>query len=179
MKKYLNKKNIIIALLGLLFVVMPAFVLATINTWDGGYQLPASGQLAPVLYGNTPNYCAAINNTSGNTYFVPSRTVAEFNSMVAHPPTGVSFSCAFSGCVNPNANWQLWSYNCKGRTNCGYSTTYADWYGVRYGGGSWYAGCQWVDNTGACECRYKTVQGHAYLYCTDFDNGWYATCRVP
>lgn len=66
-------------------------VYSEIDTWATGYQL-SPGQTKNVYFGPSGSGWQKVTNTSGNTYFVPTKTEAEWSSFDTHKPTGVSIT---------------------------------------------------------------------------------------
>ena len=69
-----------------------------------------------------------ISNTSGNDYFIPTRTLNEWNAFFSHQPSGVTLTtCCGDGACNGGENCS----NCP--TECGVCTcssfTYSNWSG--------------------------------------------------
>lgn len=80
-----------------LFIVAPFLVLAIDNTLDG-YRIKKNALSIPVFW-NTANIITpvdttpigtCINNTSSYDYFVPTRTINEWNAFINKKPSGVT-----------------------------------------------------------------------------------------
>lgn len=80
-------KPIRLLIIPLLFLI-PSLVFAVINTTLTGWQVAAysvTAQMTPTGY-----IASRVCNTSSKSYFIPTKTSAEFAAFSSHVPTGVS-----------------------------------------------------------------------------------------
>ncbi len=104
------------------FLLLSSTVYA-LNTWSSGYKVN-SGTTVDVRYGPS-QLCRKVTNTSANSFFVPSKTVAEWNAFEANLPPGVSTAdccvpawgaaCGGSECIN-QGTWSCNGLICLGET---------------------------------------------------------------
>jgi hypothetical protein len=96
MNTFLNKKYVYIAVL---FFTIPACAFA-INILAEGYQV-ASTVTKIDAYG----ICKNVNATDGKTYFIPTKSQAEWQSVVDHKPEGVVLgACTVKKCWSGDLN---------------------------------------------------------------------------
>lgn len=98
----LHHKSVIL-LLALLFIIIPSLVLAVIYD-TGGKSTPAHNVTQP--FNPTGYLSVRVCNTSAKSYFIPTKTSAEFAAFSNHLPSGVTVlrcgdgvcrSCAYGG----------------------------------------------------------------------------------
>ncbi len=70
-----------------IFVIAFAGTAYALNIWNTGYRINTETKNVYVGAGQD---CHKITNTSGNSYFIPTKTTAEWNSFASHLPSGAS-----------------------------------------------------------------------------------------
>lgn len=98
-------------LLLLVLFFLPIIVFA-LNTWDTGYRVNHGGDTKEVIVGSAGGDCHKVtNNHSSNDYFVPTKTIAEWDAFEAHLPDGVSISECSPTCVP--GDYYDWTGTCE------------------------------------------------------------------
>ncbi|MFH1759733.1 MAG: hypothetical protein ABIA63_01405 [bacterium] len=78
---------------------MTGFIIASTNpaAWNTGFRLDTETEN---VYVGSAEECNKLTNVSGNNYFIPTRTVNEYNLFITNAPFGVSeTSCCTPDCV--------------------------------------------------------------------------------
>ncbi len=213
--KDLNKTSLILtiffSLIAIVFISI-TIVLASTDpqAWNTGYRVWPGQITAFFQYGNAggtsgSNFCSRVRNTSGHSYFMPTRTAYEMGRFDANYPPGVDVCCEWSTCNAPVINFSNTSASAPKAAwvNCG-STDGFGWGGccaipdstgegyfhqVRTGGAGWgpclIRGNNDADGEGPtadCECRQHTAPAgtaNDHVYCGDLTATNPATsCRV-
>lgn len=90
---YIKIKNKKVLLICLLVLLVPGFTFA-INTIAEGFQV-ASTVTKIDAYGT----CKNVSATDGQTYFIPTNTQAEWQSVIDHKPDGVVLGACTVSCT--------------------------------------------------------------------------------
>ncbi len=121
LKSALNNKKIglIIVVTVFYFLIITGISWAD-NTWYEGYRVNHSGGVVNPLVGsaNGTSCYQVINNNAVNDYFIPTKTLAEWNNFYASLPSGVTVSTTCS--TPPNAQCYIIPGSCT-TGNCIYT----------------------------------------------------------
>ena len=89
--KFKKGKLSLIIIIATVFLFISAITVYALNTWATGYRV--NTETKDVLVGAS-QACHKVTNTSSNSYFIPTKTTAEWDSFASHLPSGVSIgSC--------------------------------------------------------------------------------------
>ena len=138
-----------LGLLVLAFLTFVPILVFGIDTTDTGYTAPASTANKIIYPAGYPTKC--VSNTSGTSYFVPTKTANEFAQFAAHLPSGVSF-CLF--CGDGTCNNGETCFTCSG--DCG-SCCRSNPSGIY--GGALYSAYYNCGHTPVCNLYHTGAQG--------------------
>jgi hypothetical protein len=89
--KIFNKLTLAIAVIAILSIAGMVYAL---NSWNTGFRIDKETKN---VYIGSSQTCYKVTNTSNNSYFIPTKTTAEWNAFAANLPSGVSIgSCCAS-----------------------------------------------------------------------------------
>lgn len=143
MKKFLKNTPAYLVFL-LIFVISTFSTLSVIalNTWNTWFRInPGSTIIVRVSSTQT---CRVVSNNGGSSFFIPTKTWGEFNTVPNHPNLSVR------NCTARSVWWWSWcSYNTLTSKWCGgYQTRWvwcSDWLCDPWAQPAWSQGC-WVTN---------------------------------
>lgn len=90
-KKYKRYKPLLILITLSVAIFFVAGISYALDSWNAGFRINTETKN---VYVGPAQTCYKVTNTSGNSYFIPTNTVAEWNSFSSYKPAGVSIdSC--------------------------------------------------------------------------------------
>lgn len=130
--KFFNEPNSFLKFfLAFIVLIIPVLALA-IDARLSGYRVPANRTITGVVYTNSSGGesfpLLAIENTSANEYFVPTKTFTEWQSFAAGKPAALTIKdyCGGGACETATENCANCESDCSSCPTCT-SFTYSDW----------------------------------------------------
>ncbi|MCF7846349.1 MAG: hypothetical protein K9L85_03865 [Candidatus Peribacteraceae bacterium] len=80
------KRTYLFAITAGIFFLLSGVIFA-LNSWSEGYQI---GQESKVVYVGSAQNCYLVSNTSGSSYFLPTKNIDEWREFAANTPSGVT-----------------------------------------------------------------------------------------
>ena len=94
--KFKKGKLSLIIIITTVFLFTSAITVYALNTWNEGYRINTETKEVKV---DSSENCHKVTNTSGNSYFIPTKTTAEWNAFAGNLPSGVSIGSCDPVCV--------------------------------------------------------------------------------
>lgn len=109
-------------------------VVFAINFWSEGYKVDSGSTNKLVQYSKPGGFgCGYVDNYTGSSIFVPTRSEAEWISFSTYEPANVNGCTGDSNNYSGNPNWYTatnncgsWDYNCDGVVDKEYLTATGD-----------------------------------------------------
>lgn len=104
-KRYKRYKPLLILITLSVAIFFVAGISYALDSWNTGFRINTETKN---VYVGSAQTCYKVTNTSGNSYFIPTKTIAEWNAFNANKPAGVTVSgcaeCQYS-VTNPYFVW--------------------------------------------------------------------------